>query len=283
MEKSKPGRKSHSSTADLLTWTENPIDQSREGVLPLMPGIISHQPSAGMSAALFGGQMTEEEAGSLTKLKPCSTSKLRELTGSGIFTGEQENGSSEVDESLTPTNRPASRHYLKGGGMVSQISFSGEENVSPRKPAMLPEMAKQRELSGSVASETDSAQLKKQLSLAKSKELTGHNILFPSPEEEILPPSPAPDSVREVLSGLVLGEEPAAKTAKKISGRKFEEVSGGHVFNGGGEAAGEKTLSVAKLREIKGCDIFADEKVASREYYGGVRKPPGGESSIALV
>lgn len=45
----------------------------------------------------------------------------------------------------------------------------------------------------------------------------------------------------------------------------------------------EKPLSVAKLREMSGNDIFADGKVETRDYLGGVRKPPGGESSIALV
>ena len=93
------------------------------------------------------------------------------------------------------------------------------------------------------------------------------------------------------LSSIVLGEEPVVKTARKIYDRKFSELSGSNTFNeSGGDrdasappASAEKPLSVAKLREMTGSDIFADEKVSSREYYGGVRKPPGGESTIALV
>ena len=45
-------------------------------------------------------------------------------------------------------------------------------------------MAKQRELSGTLESEAD-AKLKKQLSDAKCKELSGHDIFAPPPE--ILP------------------------------------------------------------------------------------------------
>lgn len=48
-------------------------------------------------------------------------------------------------------------------------------------------------------------------------------------------------------------------------------------------ASAEKPLSSAKLREMSGSNIFADGKAESRDYLGGVRKPPGGESSIALV
>lgn len=67
---------------------------------------------------------------------------------------------------------------------MSQISFAEDESVSPKKPASLPEVAKQRELSGNMDSTTD-ANLKKQLSDAKCKELSGHNIFAPPPE--ILP------------------------------------------------------------------------------------------------
>lgn len=34
---------------------------------------------------------------------------------------------------------------------------------------------------------------------------------------------------------------------------------------------------------MSGSNIFADGKAEARDYLGGVRKPPGGESSIALV
>ena len=79
-------------------------------------------------------------------------------------------------------------------------------------------------------------------------------------------------------------EESAVKTAKKIYNQKFNELSGNNVFKGDAPpSTAEKPLSVAKLREMSGSDIFADGKAESRDYLGGVRKPPGGESSIALV
>ncbi|KAJ0695367.1 hypothetical protein HanOQP8_Chr10g0348951 [Helianthus annuus] len=63
MEKKTPARKPHTSTADLLTWPENPNADS--------PGARSsaqsHQPSDGISKVVFGGQVTDEEAESLNK------------------------------------------------------------------------------------------------------------------------------------------------------------------------------------------------------------------------
>lgn len=70
---------------------------------------------------------------------------------------------------------------------ISQISFSTEESISPKKPTSLPEVAKQRELSGTLQSESD-AKTKKQTSDAKSKELSGHDIFGPP---EIVPRSVA--------------------------------------------------------------------------------------------
>ena len=64
---------------------------------------------------------------------------------------------------------------------ISQISFSAEETVSTKKPTSIAEVAKQRELSGTTESELD-AKIKKQLSEAKSKELSGHDIFGPPPE-----------------------------------------------------------------------------------------------------
>lgn len=82
----------------------------------------------------------------------------------------------------------------------------------------------------------------------------------------------------------MFSEEPIIKTAKKIYNQKFTELTGNDIFKGDAPpGSAEKLLSVAKLREMSGSDIFADGKAASRDYLGGVRKPPGGESSIALV
>lgn len=74
------------------------------------------------------------------------------------------------------------------------------------------------------------------------------------------------------------------KTAKKINDQKYAELSGNNIFKSDATPSSvEKTLSGAKLREMSGSNIFADGKAESRDYLGGVRKPPGGESSIALL
>lgn len=79
-------------------------------------------------------------------------------------------------------------------------------------------------------------------------------------------------------------EEASVKTAKKIHNQKFAELSGNDIFKGDvPPGSAEKPLSAAKLQEMSGSNIFADGKVESRDYFGGVRKPPGGESSISLV
>ncbi|XP_047957278.1 uncharacterized protein LOC125202844 [Salvia hispanica] len=290
MERSTPVRKPHTSTADLLTWSENPPEIS-----PAPPSAArSHQPSDGISKVVFGGQVTDEEVESLNKRKPCSGYKMKEMTGSGIFKGKGENGLSETDEAEeTSANKTGLRMYQQALSGVSHISFGDEDTVSPKKPATLPEVAKQRELSGNLESESE-AKLQKQLSDAKNKELSGNNIFAPPPEIKARPLGARALALRESITigehasnngagnGVSTGEP--LKTAKKIPDQKFSELSGNNIFKGDGAAASaEKPLSSAKLREMSGSNIFSDGKVESRDYFGGVRKPPGGESSIALV
>lgn len=82
----------------------------------------------------------------------------------------------------------------------------------------------------------------------------------------------------------MFSEVPVTKTTKKIHDQKFQELTGNDIFKGDTPpGSSEKPLSTAKLKEMSGSDIFADGKASSRDYFGGVRKPPGGESSIALV
>jgi len=64
---------------------------------------------------------------------------------------------------------------------ISQISFSTEGNVSPKIPSSLPEIAKQRELSGTYQIESDT-KTKKHVSSAKTKELSGSDIFAPAPQ-----------------------------------------------------------------------------------------------------
>ncbi|KAJ9146424.1 hypothetical protein P3X46_028693 [Hevea brasiliensis] len=295
MERSTPVRKSHTSTADLLTWSENPpADSPSVGSAP-RSAARSHQPSDGISKVVFGGQVTDEEFESLNKRKPCSGYKMKEMTGSGIFAANGANDASG-DANPTPNNKTGLRMYQQALAGISHISFGEEESVSPKKPSTLPEVAKQRELSGTLESEAErEARLKKQLSDAKCKELSGHDIFAPPPEilprpttvralalkESIELGEPAP---RDPAGGQMSGEQPVMKTAKKIYDKKFNELSGNDIFKGDvTPSSAEKPLSLAKLQEISGNDIFADGKVEHRDYLGGVRKPPGGESSIALV
>ncbi|CAA0840774.1 Unknown protein [Striga hermonthica] len=130
-------------------------------------------------------------------------------------------------------------------------------------------------------------------------EQCGHNIFAPPPEIQPRPLSARALALRESITigeptshngteGHANGEssEPSViKTSKKIPNQKFSELSGNDIFKGDGvgSASAEKPLSSAKLREMSGSNIFADGKAESRDYFGGVRKPPGGESSIALV
>ncbi|KAH0455605.1 hypothetical protein IEQ34_015637 [Dendrobium chrysotoxum] len=369
MERSTPVRKTHASTADLLTWSETPLPADPPA--PDSSARRSHMPSSGISPALFGGQMTEEEVESVNKRneaelsdlfplccvvthwfliieacrtdelmlmlmlsksydggKPCSGPKLKEMTGSGIFGVDNEDGVSESGSSLTnsssrtcvriyqildflPSNESAMLKFdtlflQQATSGISQISFSAEEGVSPKKPTSLPEVAKQRELSGTLESEAD-AKVKKQPSDAKNKELSGHDIFGPPPENPPRPLAarnlelkgqldfgePTPRSIHTSVkvsnpaggqSNIMLSEEPVEKTAKKIHNQKFQELTGNDIFKGDtAPTSAEKPLSSAKLKEMSGNDIFADVKAASRDYFGGVRKPPGGGSSIALV
>lgn len=63
---------------------------------------------------------------------------------------------------------------------ISQISFSADGRISPKKPSSIPEVAKQRELSGTL--EDADAKTNKLLSEAKTKELSGSDIFGPPPE-----------------------------------------------------------------------------------------------------
>ncbi|AAF18549.1 unknown protein; 39760-41105 [Arabidopsis thaliana] len=283
MERSTPVRKPHTSTADLLTWSEVPPPDSPSSAS--RSAVRSHQPSDGISKVVFGGQVTDEEVESLNRRKPCSEHKMKEITGSGIFSRNEKDDASEP--------LPVYQQAVNG---ISQISFGEEENLSPKKPATVPEVAKQRELSGTMENESAN-KLQKQLSDAKYKEISGQNIFAPPPE---IKPRSGTNRALALKDNFNLGaesqsnqrnailqtaeEDSSVKTAKKIYDKKFAELSGNDIFKGDAASSNvEKHLSQAKLKEIGGNNIFADGKVEARDYLGGVRKPPGGETSIALV
>uniref|UniRef100_A0ACD5UKA4 Uncharacterized protein n=1 Tax=Avena sativa TaxID=4498 RepID=A0ACD5UKA4_AVESA len=290
MERPAPVRKSHTNTADLLAWPEGAQQELVDAATP-PPNRRPHQPSEAIHKVVFGGQVTEEEAESLNKRKQCSAPKWKEMTGSGIFAA---GGEVEEDESASVTPiRPALKNY-QAISTISHISFAQEESVSPKKPTSIAEVAKQRELSGTLLSEDDS-KMEKQLSNAKTKELSGHDIF--APPEDPRPRNSENGSTSQTpgknaqVSSFKFGEDDmdsVVKTAKKIPTKKFNDLTGNDIFKGddGAEVTpgtAEKQLSDAKLKEMSGSNIFADGKAPSRDFLGGIRKPPGGESSIALV
>ncbi|ONL98585.1 hypothetical protein ZEAMMB73_Zm00001d029376 [Zea mays] len=348
MERAAPVRSSHTSTADLLAWPQPQGPAPATPSPPRRPG----QPSEAIRKVVFGGQVTEEEADSLTKRKPCSAPKWKEMTGSGIFAAGSNGDAGEAAAAAKPA-RTSSRQVLRlakplgttvlsdsgwasvfcivmwptctvvASSTVSHISFAEDGTDPPKKPTSVAEVAKQRELSGTLQSETDS-KTKKQISNAKSKELSGHDIFadtLDSRSNRARNPSngstashaPAKNTnvfaaatnlvplfpfccpecystnvrLKQQASTFSFGDantDSTPKTARKITGKKVNDLTGNDIFKGDvPPASAEKHLSTAKLKEITGSNIFADGKEPIRERVGGNRKPPGGESSIALI
>ncbi|OQU77616.1 hypothetical protein SORBI_3009G079950 [Sorghum bicolor] len=84
---------------------------------------------------------------SKSERKFCSGSKLKEMSGSGIFAEKSENGDSVASN---PANKTSLRMYQQIVTGISQISFSVDGSVSPQKPSLIPQVAKQRDLSGTL-------------------------------------------------------------------------------------------------------------------------------------
>ncbi|KAG4389511.1 hypothetical protein GLYMA_06G104200v4 [Glycine max] len=142
--------------------------------------------------------------------------------------------------------------------------------------------------------EVESLNKRKPCSDYKMKEITGSGIFVANGEDDALEDGSANPNKTGLKGSIDIGERhadgdqgdtnSAGKTAKKIYDKKFAELSGNDIFKGDAPpSSADKSLSGAKLREMSGSNIFADGKVEARDYLGGVRKPPGGESSIALV
>lgn len=232
---------------------------------------------------------------------------MREMSGSGIFSGNAEDPTPGAN-SPNSKNRTSIRVYQQAMNGISQISFSPEENISRKKPTSVPEIAKQRELSGTYQSDSNT-KINKQISSAKTKELIGSDIFGPPPE--ILPrhssatahtlepkaskdtSEPVPRKVRTPAqvskpaggrSNNLFDEKPVKKTLRKLHDQKFAELTGNNIFKADVPTVSpERPLSGAKLREMAGNNIFADGKPETRDYIRGARRPPGGGSSIALV
>ncbi|KAL3701739.1 hypothetical protein R1sor_019761 [Riccia sorocarpa] len=307
------------STFDLFSWSEGPdatqttpvrhsvrndsaafVAANDESVIntPSRPTIRMHQPAGGASSFAFGEQMTPEESEALVKRRPGSEVKRKEMFGSGIFMDGSENGD-QADRTCVRLHQPA--------GGVSQIQFGGEELTSPKKPTSVPEVAKQRELSGSTETTLDLKH--RNFSNAKAKELTGSNIFGPAPPDA--PPRRAATEVREQQkdglaegpprnhrtcvkvsnpaggrSQIAFGHDEAQNSARKVDPHKIAELSGNNIFSDDPQTPVSEAhhhLSSMKLREMSGSDIFKDEKPVIKDHIGGIRKPPGGGSTIALV
>ncbi|KAI7748232.1 hypothetical protein M8C21_031518 [Ambrosia artemisiifolia] len=275
------------STADLLSWPENP--QPPEETQAPSPAPSHQQPySDGISKVVFGGQVTDEEfQSSFNKLrKPVSGYKLKDITATSIFTPASAAAAAAGDNNTKSNNlQQPNKTGLRMAAGLTHTSFSGDELVHPQKAHS---QAKQRELGGTLDNDLDST-FKKQFTTAKNKELSGHDIFAPPPQIQPRPLAARALALRESIS---IGEsaptntnaEESVKTAKKIPSEKFTELSGNNIFKGDKvPASTEKHRSSAKLREMSGSNIFADGKAESRDHLRGVRKPPGGESSISLV
>lgn len=267
------------------------------------PIVRMHQPAGGLSTIKFGEQISAEEAEALLKSRPPSDLKRREMHGSGIF-----NGTGAGNGEGNGTDRTAVRMHQPAGG-VSQISFGGEESASPKRPVTIPEVAKQKELSGTHETIDDIHAGRAQFANAKAKELVGSNIFGPPPpdapmnsrssemrEESRSSDQPQPRNLHTSVkisnpaggqSQISFGADEEIDTVThKLSGLKSAELSGHDIFSDDSNASSDKSqhhLSQAKLKEITGHDIFSDDKPRSRDVLGGIKQPPGGVSSIALV
>ncbi|KAI6688664.1 hypothetical protein NL676_025492 [Syzygium grande] len=124
MERSTPVRKPHTSTSDLLTWSETlpPHDSVVPSSASSRSNARSHQPSDGISKVVFGGQVTAEKSENLNQRKSCSAYKLKEITGSGIFAANGE------DDLLEPRRaNPASNN--KTGLKMYQVLQGNEAQI----------------------------------------------------------------------------------------------------------------------------------------------------------
>ncbi|KMZ66259.1 hypothetical protein ZOSMA_2G02700 [Zostera marina] len=304
MERNTPVRNSHTSTADLLVWTEKPPSEPPPGDCSRRGGPYqarANKKTGGVSEVVFGGQMIEVETKSVLKRKPCSDYKLRSDNGIGIFANEDDNETPKPKSGISNPNGKTGLRFNQQSSTCtkSQISFNEDESVCPKKPISAAEVTKQRELRGNVDKESK-IKVKKQLSNAKSKELNANDIFGPPEISSKLSESFMKLKSKDMDQGNTVPTKtntPRAQTCnnifnnysspntttKKIYGKKLAELSNNNIFKSDSPVKStERSLSVAKLKEMHGNDIFADGKPPSREYLGGVRKPPGGESSITF-
>lgn len=263
--------------------------------------IRSGRSSVRNSAYQMGSQIVfgEESLDEHPKKRPGSDRKLQELSGSGIFQSGPVTVSSNLFASNNDQNngnviteRPSVRLHQPAGG-ISQIVF-GDSKPEPLKKMVSP--MKQKELIGTGEAKEETP-TRKPVGERKVQELVGTADMFtplpeptPPKEKPVLGFSASSDEVKPRnspkpvggVSQIVFGDsdKPIPLEVKRVSEKKLADLMGT------GEYKGETTVlhvSDAKIRELKGCDIFKDEQPVIRDSLGGIRQPPGGESSIALI
>ncbi|KAK1362481.1 hypothetical protein POM88_046955 [Heracleum sosnowskyi] len=187
--------------------------------------------------------------------------RRRRLEATIIFAADAESDTADAEsdtadaDGADPDNKNGLRMYQQAVAGINNILFGEDRTVGPKKPASLPEVAKQRELSGRSDSEAE-ANLKKQLSEAKCEELSGQNIFAPPPEIQPRPLAARALASRESITtgeatlnqpnGGPSGEDKAehvVKTSKKIPDQKFAELSGNDIFKGDTPPASDKPLA----------------------------------------
>ncbi|CAL4939713.1 unnamed protein product [Urochloa decumbens] len=267
MERAAPVRSSHTSTAGLLAWPHP------DGSGPL-PARRPNQPTEEFRKVVFGGQGTEDADGRYKMRTGSAAPKWKEMTGSGIF---------KAESAAAPA---ASRDR-----QASQITFAQDGSIAPKKPTSAAEVARQRELSHTVQSERD-GKMKKQVSTAKSKELSGHDIFAdhedPKPNRSRKSDYSSSASLSQV-STFSFGEADAnstPKTAKKKgTSNRPTGLNGKVVSEKDSAAAVKQPLNRAKSTDLNGISVFADGKAPATGEQAGrrTRPPPGGESSISLA
>ena len=86
-----PVQKPHTSTSDMLTWSEAPSAE----IPSAATAARASQPTDGVGTVLFDGQIIDGNVENLNERKPCSGYKLKEMNGSNIIAGDSGDGSTD--------------------------------------------------------------------------------------------------------------------------------------------------------------------------------------------
>ncbi|KAG0574308.1 hypothetical protein KC19_VG252900 [Ceratodon purpureus] len=245
---------------------------------------IHQQGPGGNSTISFGSQSTAAENEALQKKRPGYDEKRKEMYGSGIF--NETSGSCDGDAGYGGFDKAPAAGENQSSRGASPRSYGGEDR-SDYTPAGHFDGAKHRELSSSNENLND---LTGRLSFsdAKAREMAGDNIFGPCPSDSAKAAAhnrePAGKRSQLTLNNILHEENPDPYGQKKHE-MKSAELSGNNIFhdNASAETPLYHQRSVAKVREMSGSDIFSNDQPKARNTVGGIRKPPGGGSTILLA